>query len=246
MLSLTRLVSEMISVFSNEKKNWNQWCIHSVQRQWIIKYGTHYNMTSQFFGDLTIKTRALVWKKSLDLLWPPCFMILTKIRKHADTRLLMDSHQSRNFKVTTLCLAENSIPSYFVPALSSSSRANVFEKFPFKWTLQLSSQNWRSNDYILWAVSSQRSIGRALLSYTQKLHVKGYNRLGSRLPLKFNNRAGAGKLKTAVQFSFEKLHTFSRYKVNRISLRWCLLAGKMAVSRGANDRLLRSVDFCIH
>ena len=70
----------------------------------------------------------------------------TKARRHPAP--LMDCHQSRNFKVTTLCLAENSIPSYFVPALSSS-RANVFEKFPFKWTLQLSSQNWRSNDYIL-------------------------------------------------------------------------------------------------
>ena len=68
-----------------------------------------------------------------------------------------------------------------------------------------------------------------------------------RLPLKFNNRehsrvqsAGRKKLKPAL---FEKLHTFSRYKVNRISLR-CWL--EKWLSRGANDRLLRSVDFCIH
>ena len=49
----TRLVSEMISVFSEKKIGINdaykKSSLHTYVRQWIIKYGTHYNMTGQFF-----------------------------------------------------------------------------------------------------------------------------------------------------------------------------------------------------
>ena len=140
----------MISVFSNEKKiGINDAYIRSVQRQWIIKYGTHYNMTIQFFGDLTIKTRALIlWsKKSLDLLcWPLLYDIDQKIRKHADVCTpgwpLNGQSSIQKFQSDNPLFGRkfNSFLFLCLPCCPAT-RTNVFEKFPFKWTLQLSSQN---------------------------------------------------------------------------------------------------------
>ena len=103
-------------------------------------------------------------------------------------------------------------------------------------------------DFLFKSILGRRCESTKVGSTGRDLQIKKVNMNSPRpVLLKFNNRehsrvqsAGRKKLKPAL---FEKLHTFSRYKVNRISLR-CWL--EKWLSRGANDRLLRSVDFCIH
>ena len=133
---------------------------------------------------------------------------------------------------------------YTVHPCALSSEASVFEKFPL--SNGLSNCQHKVRDEMITFLSQSPKLG----STSRDLQLKKVNMNcphPPRLPLKFNNRehsrvqsAGRKKLKPAL---FEKLHTFSRYKVNRISLR-CWL--EKWLSRGANDRLLRSVDFCIH